>query len=72
MPATILFRRKVTANRIWQNADLIGNKSNYRCRWHFAGPQCAARMAQITKHQGIAKPLVIAAATANHGKIGRG
>jgi hypothetical protein len=29
-------------------------------------------MAQITKHQGIAKPLVIAAATANHGKIGRG
>jgi hypothetical protein len=29
-------------------------------------------MAQITKHQGIAKPVVIAAAAANHGNIARG
>jgi hypothetical protein len=42
--------RSVAVDRLWKNVDLFGNEGNQRFRRPFAGPQWAARIAQVGRN----------------------
>ena len=63
---------EIAVQRVWENPDLIGNKSQHLRGRLFAGTQFAARITQVAKHERMTKPVWVATAASDRSQVGVG
>jgi hypothetical protein len=68
--SAILFGPRVFMDGVRKNIDLIGDKRDEGDGGLFTGVQGTARMTQVTKHERVPEPVMIATAALNHRDIG--